>query len=315
MLAGEVASMTFQIEKTADLLAQGMPKRQVDRLARVDGMLGLRVVGQEPDDRRLVRIHAAWAKAPAGSVLAGWAAAVVHGVPADFLDGMAGDAPRPVDLCVPATAGSYDTRGLRPRRTRVPESQRAQEGDLVVTSPQRTALDLARWARSEPRRLAMLDLSARFGLIDKDEFAQFIAPLGGLHRLNNVRELAPLISARAESVPESEMRFRWINAELPAPVANQPVHDRFGNFVARVDLFDPESGLAAEYQGFWHDLDLAPELDEARLTRLRGMNLTVVEIRKEDRDRVEDLLLEGYSRARARDQRMDAWTCPRVEDA
>lgn len=307
--------MTFEVCRAADLLADGMPRRGVDRLPRVEGMSGLRVVGEEPDDPRLIRVHAAWAKAPPGSVLAGWAAAVVHGVPATFLDGMVGpDTYRPVDICVPDSAGTYETAGLRPRRSHVPEAQRERHGALVVTSPMRTALDLARWERFEPTRLAMLDLSARFGLIDKGEFADFLAPLGGLHRLNRVRELVPLISVRAESVPESEMRFRWLSAGLPVPVANQPVHDRFDRFVGRCDLFDREEGLAAEYQGFWHDLDQAPELDEARLMRLRSMNVTVVEIRKGDRDRIEDLLLEGYAQARARDRRLDAWICPVVED-
>lgn len=306
---------TFQIRKTADLLEDGMPRRQVDRLGKVPGMVGVRLVGNRPDDERLIRIHAAWSKAPAGAVLAGWAAAVLHGVPREFLDGMEGhDAPQPVDLCVPESAGAYDTLGLRPRRSRVPQRQRMQLGDVTVTDPMRTALDLARWVRSEPRSLAMLDLSARFGLIDKVAFAEFIEPLGGLHRLNTVRELAPLISTRAESVPESETRLHWLRAGLPTPAVNQPLHDRFGNFVARVDLFDRASGLAAEYQGFWHELDLAPELDAARISRLRSMNVTVVEVRKEDRDRVEDLLLAGYSQARARDTRMDAWTCDSVED-
>lgn len=307
--------MTFQIRRTAELLADGMPRRGIDRLPRVEGMAGLRLVGDEPEDRRLIRIHAAWARAPEGAVLSGWAAAVVHGVPPEFIDGMAGpDTLRRVDVCVPDDAGAYETEGLRPRRSRVPEAQRVQCGPLVVTNPLRTALDLARWVRSEPTRLAMLDLSARFGLIDKAEFAEFIAPLGGLHRLNNVRELVSHISARAESVPESEMRLHWLSAGLPVPVANQPVHDRLDRFVGRVDLFDRESGLAAEYQGFWHDMDLAPELDEARTTRLESMNITVVEIRKEDRDKVEDLLLDGYARARARDQRVDAWRCPEVDD-
>lgn len=307
--------MVFQIRRTAELLAEGVPRRGVDRLPRVEGMAGLRLVGDEPEDRRLIRIHAAWARAPEGAVLSGWAAAVVHGVPPEFIDGMVGpDTPRRVDICVPDEAGAYETEGLRPRRSRVPERQRMQPGALVVTDPARTALDLARWVRSEPTRLAMLDLSARFGLIDKAEFAEFIEPLGGLHRLNNVRELVPHISVRAESVPESETRLHWLNAGLPAPVANQPVHDRLDRFVARVDLFDPESGLAAEYQGFWHDLDLGPELDEARIARLESMNVTVVEIRKEDRDHVEDLLLEGYGRANARDRRLDAWICPEVED-
>ncbi|QDO89641.1 hypothetical protein FNH13_15955 [Ornithinimicrobium ciconiae] len=303
--------MTFQIRRTGELLADGMTRHGVDQLPRVEGMTGLRVVGREPEDGRLVRIHAAWEKAPAGSVLAGWAAAVVHGVPETFVDGTVNGARlRPVDLCVPDTAGGYDTRGLRPRRSRIPRQHQVDIGDLRVTSGPRTALDLARWTRSGARRLAMLDLSARFGLIEPAAFATFLDPLGGLHGLGGVRDLVPLVSERAESVPESELRYDWLEAGLPSPLVNEPVHDRFGDFVGRPDLFDSASGLAAEYQGFWHHLDLAPEKDRARRARFEAMNMTVVEIWNEDRDHTEALLREGYERARSRDQRLDSWSCP-----
>ena len=287
----------------------------MDQLPRVEGMGGVRLLGAPPDDPHLVRIHAAWAKAPSGATVAGWAAAVLHGVPAEFLDGTVdGRKAVPVDLCVPDTAGNYDARGLRPRRSRVPERQRVQLDGMVVTDPLRTILDLARWAPSEDRRLAMLDLGARHQLIEREPFAEFLDPLGGLHRLAQVRELVPLISARAESVPESQMRYHWIQAGLPIPVVNQPIYDRQGRFVARADLCDPESGLVGEYQGFPHRLDLAHELDAQRAARLQRMNMTVVEVWKEDRLRFEPILLEGYGRARRRDSRLDAWVCPEVED-
>lgn len=306
--------MEFQVRRTAELLSDGMTRHGIDQLPRIEGMTGLRLVGQEPEDPRLVRIHAAWAKAPRGAVLAGWAAAVPHGVPDDFLNGTSdGHRLVPVDICVPDNAGHYDTQGLRPRRSRVPQSQQVRLGDLVLTSSPRTALDLARWVTTDARRLAMLDLSARFQLIEQHTFLSFLDPLGGLHRLSKVRELVPLISPRAESVPESEMRYHWLQSGLPVPLVNEPVHDRHGFFVGRPDLLDPESGLAAEYQGFWHRRDLAPEEDRARRQRFEAMNMTVVEIWKEDRHRIEDLLREGYRRARLRDRRLDTWSCPHRE--
>ncbi|WP_256839536.1 hypothetical protein [Ornithinimicrobium faecis] len=306
--------MTFQIMRTGELLADGMTRHGVDQLPRIDGMTGLRVVGTVPEDGRLVRIHAAWEKAPEGSVLAGWAAAVVHGVPATFVDGTVdGTRLRPVDLCVPDIAGSYDTRGLRPRRSRVPQEHQVDVGGLRVTTASRTALDLARWTRNDGRRLAMLDLSARFGLMDPTGFGAFLDPLGGLHGLGKVRDLLPLVSVRAESVPESEMRVDWLECGLPTPLVNQPVNDRYDRFVGRPDLLDPESGLVGEYQGFWHRRDLAPEEDQIRRKRFVAMNLTVVEIWKEDRDNVQALLLQGYKDAQSRDRRLDSWSLPKQD--
>jgi hypothetical protein len=241
---------------------------------------------------------------------------VLHGVPSSFLDGTSdGTKLVPIDLSVPADVGDYDTSGLRIRRSRVPASHRMLVDGLVVTTPARTSLDLARWAPRESRRLAMLDMAARHRLITPDTFADFLDPLGGLHRLANVRALLPMVSTRAESLPESEVRYHWCRAGLPTPSVNQPVHDRFGRFVGRSDLFDPESGLAAEYQGYWHLLDLAPELDRERIERFAWMNVTVVEIWKTDAGQVENKLQAGYATARRRDQRLDAWVCPPVQDA
>ncbi|WP_162802142.1 hypothetical protein [Ornithinimicrobium murale] len=305
----------FEVARTAELRSRGMSKRATNSLLRVPGVPGVRVLGDPPDDLRLLRARAAMERAPAGAVLSGWAAAVVHGVTPRFLDGTTdGSTLKPIDLSVPADVGSYDTRGLRIRRSRVPESHREEVDGFLVTSGPRTTLDLARWAPTAGTRLGMLDVGARFGMIQRDPFADFLDPLGGLHRLAQVRALFPHISARAESVPESEMRYHWIQAGLPAPVVNQPVYDRLGHFVARVDLCDPETGLVGEYQGFPHRVDLAGQLDEQRATRLRGMNMTIAEVWNEDRPRTEAILLEQHAEALRRDARLDAWICPEVED-
>ena len=74
------------IQTCGQLLEGGLTRRNIDRLTRVDGLTGIRQL-QSVSDCRLDRIHAALAVAPADAVLSGWAAAVVHGVPSDFLDG------------------------------------------------------------------------------------------------------------------------------------------------------------------------------------------------------------------------------------
>lgn len=305
----------FEVLRTAELRSRGLSKRAANNLPRVPGIPGVRVVGDPPDDSRMLRVRAAWERAPTGAVISGWAAAVVHGVGPEFLDGTTdGSTLHPVDLTVPADVGSYDTRGLRIRRSRVPAAQLEEVDGLLVTNGARTTLDLARWAPTDGKGLAMLDVGARHGLIERASFTAFLDPLGGLHRLSRVRELLPHVSARAESPPESEMRYHWIQAGLPTPVVNQPVHDRLGRLVARVDLADRESGLIAEYQGYPHWMDLATELDGVRAARLRRMNMTIAEVWKEEWGRVEDILRREYGNAQRRDERLDAWICPDVED-
>src|SRR5690606_12627032 len=96
-------------------------------------------------------------------------------------------------------------------------AHRVTKDGLVLTSGPRTAMDLARWTRSDPHRLAMVDLAARFGLVTPEEFAEFIAPLGGFHGLNAVRPLVGVATALAESVPESHLRWHWLQAGLAPP--------------------------------------------------------------------------------------------------
>ena len=69
-----------------ELRASGLTRPFVDLLPRIDGLVGLRQTN-ELNDSRLNRIHAALVAAPTWAILSGWAAAVLHGIPSDFIDG------------------------------------------------------------------------------------------------------------------------------------------------------------------------------------------------------------------------------------
>lgn len=296
----------------AALRQEGWKRADVDALARPTDMVGVRIV-QVCDQLpfRQARIIEALEVAPPGGVLCGWAAATWHGVPEGFLNGTSDGTRRlPVDFCVPREVGVWRRRGLRPRYTGVPPEDVVQLNDIPVTSPRRTALDLARWSRAEGRALAMLDLSLRHGLLDPTEFADYLRPMKGLHGLRRVRTVVGEMCGQAESVPESELRWTWLCLDLPRPVPNVAVYDRAGRFVGRIDLLDPESGLGAEYQGYWHHLDGAAEHDETRFAKFAAMNLTIVPIWKADvaDGSVPSLLAGGHRKAEARDRRLDTWT-------
>ncbi len=249
--------------------------------------------------------------APPGAILSGWAAAVVHGVPESHLSGRTGTGePLPVPFSVARGRGLESKAGCQLRQTAVCERHTTEIDGIQLTSAHRTALDLTRWCKRDGRRLAMLDTCLRFGLVTTADLGQFVAPLGGLHGLAAVRALLPLATGLAESVWESELRMVWLAAGLPAPLANPTVYDRFGRFLARTDLLDPENGVVGEYEGWRHRVDGAAELDRARIARLAQTNLTVVEIWKEDfaQHMVIAKLNDGYRRARARDRRLDSWT-------
>ncbi|CAN5404269.1 hypothetical protein BH23ACT6_BH23ACT6_08310 [soil metagenome] len=232
----QVRAIEYAVSPVRELVEQGWARAKIDQLPRPEHTYGVRVVsGSDAERSRAARIQHALVGAPRDGVLSGWAAASLLGVAEGFLDGTSDwSQPLPADFSVDRVVGRHVRSGLRIRRSPVPPEDQLLIDCVRVTSPRRTALDLARWARWEPRALAMLDLCYRHELIDPVGFAQYLAPLKRLHGLKLVRATAPLMTNRTESPQESELRHVWSTLDLPQPTANPRVFDRCGRFVARV---------------------------------------------------------------------------------
>ena len=71
----------------------------------------------------------------------------------------------------------------------------------------------------------------------------------GFRGVVQLRELAPLADAKAESLPESVLRLRWIDARLPAPEPQLWIKNARGHKVYRVDIGSSTVPYAAEYDG------------------------------------------------------------------
>jgi hypothetical protein len=296
-----------------ELRASGLTRPYVDRLPRIDGLVGLRETTRLTDGR-LTRIHAAIVAAPSGAILSGWAAAVLHGIPADFLDGTSdGARPRPVEFIVPPDSGAYERDGLRLRWAPCRCEDLVRYHGQAVTSGARTAADLTRWSLYPEKALAAIDMSLRHGLTTRHELEQTQLPrMKGYRGIQLVRDALLVASDRAESPSESELRYYWLESGLPVPKVNWDVYDLRGRFMGRVDLMDEESGYGAEYNGHWHQMWDRPEMDRRRLTGLRSLNLTMEEFTKADVGpsgvcQVNARFQAGYALAVARDSRHDAF--------
>jgi hypothetical protein len=296
-----------------ELRASGMTRPFVDLLPRIDGLVGLRQTN-DLNDSRLTRIHAALVAAPTGAILSGWAAAVLHGIPSDFLDGTSdGTVPRPVEFIVPPDGGAYERDGLRLRWAPCSIEDLVRYHGQPVTNGMRTAADLTRWAKHPEKALAAIDMSLRHGLTTRLELQQMQVPrMKGYRGIQLVRDALLIASDRAESPRESEMRYYWLESGLPSPKVNPEIYDLRGHFMGRIDLLDDESGYGAEYNGHWHEMWDRPEMDRRRLAGLRSLNLTMDEFTKVDIGpsgvcRVNARFRAGYALAVARDGRHDAF--------
>jgi Transcriptional regulator, AbiEi antitoxin len=141
------------------------------------------------------------------------------------------------------TAGSR--RMLEPRDVEVLHGVRR-------TTSLRTAVDLGR-KRHRVAAIGAVDALLHTGDFTRGELLDELARFRGFRGVVQLRALAAVADARAESPAESAMRLLWIDAGLPPVTTQIPVLDARGAEVYRLDLGLPEIRYAAEYDGTaWH---------------------------------------------------------------
>jgi hypothetical protein len=118
---------------------------------------------------------------------------------------------------------------------------------IWVTPPARTACDVVRLgARIDA--LATLDAALRSGRCDRDQLAVAHERQRGLRGVVLLKQLIPLADGRAESPMESRMRWRFLEARLPAPDLQIEVGSA-GRRWHRLDIGWREHRLGAEFDG------------------------------------------------------------------
>jgi hypothetical protein len=122
---------------------------------------------------------------------------------------------------------------------------------VPLTTPQRTAFDLGRQAH-RVKALIALDALCHRHLVSLPDIAGYAGERSRWPGIRRLRELLPLVDARAESPMETELRLLLHDAGAPPPTPQYEVHDTDGRFIARVDLAYPRSRIAIEYEGDHH---------------------------------------------------------------
>ncbi len=208
-----------------------------------------------------------------GAVLSGRSAAVLWGVALAAADD-------DVECIVDPACRAGAVQGVRVTRRALGGDEVTRRAGVRVTTPLRTALDLA---RTEPADEAVvcLDRFLRSGLVALPQVARAAAALGG-PGCRRVRLAVDRADGLAESPQETRLRLLLRRSPLPEPVAQHTVHDADGRFVARVDFGWPEQKVALEYEGAWHGERQNVARDRRRLNRLAEAGWTVVFATAED---------------------------------
>lgn len=180
---------------------------------------------------------------PEGFAFAGTTAARLHNL----------DVPiraRP-EVIVPAPTATSERVEAIVRREQLDPSQVAWRQGFPVTNAVRTCFDLAGRLPLQEAVVA-LDQALAAGLVDLAALEAFVEEQAGANGVVKARRAVSLADPKSESPMETRLRLLLESSGLPRPQAQVELFTPGGQFVARVDLFYPEAGLAIEYDGENH---------------------------------------------------------------
>ncbi|BBZ11839.1 type IV toxin-antitoxin system AbiEi family antitoxin [Mycobacterium branderi] len=231
-------------------------------------------VAKDIDITAADRAKAAWLWSRRRGVVAGFSAAALHG--SEWVD-----AAEPAELI-------HDNRhrlpGLHVRSDRLLPDEIQIVGGVPVTTPARTAVDLACWHPTIPA-VAGIDALARAAEIKDVDVQAILRRSSGRRGIARGKASLDLVDAGAESPKESWLRVILIQAGLPRPQTQILVHDDFGDVFARLDMGWPKVKVAAEYDGEQHRKDrIRYNWDVKRQEKLHRCGWIVIRVLAGDRE-------------------------------
>lgn len=220
----------------------------------------------------VVRAQAAWLWSRRRAVVAGLAAAALHG--SKWIDHALN-----VDLY-------HDNRhrlpGLCTRAGLLGDDEVCVVSGVPVTTAERTALDLACW-HPLTAAVAAIDALARATDITMDDVGLLAEQQGGRRGIVRARRIIGMVDAGAQSPKESWLRIVLVQAGLPRPQTQIPIHDEFGKAIAYLDMGWEDVKIAVEYDGDHHRTRRSQySYDIRRLEMLQRRGWIVIRVTVED---------------------------------
>jgi hypothetical protein len=218
------------------------------------------------------RAVAAWLWSGRRGVLSGLAAASLHG--AAWIDD-----DEPVELIWPNTR---PPAGVLTRSQRMDSDEITRVAGVPVTTPARTAFDLARHLPTG-EAVARLDALKRASPFSAEDVLLLAKRYPGARGLRRLRSTLPLVDPGAASPKESWLRLLLIDAGLPVPATQIPVQENW-RLVGVLDMGWERYRVAAEYDGDHHRANRRQYAhDQRRLRKIEELGWIVVRVIAEDR--------------------------------
>jgi AbiEi antitoxin C-terminal domain len=243
-------SRTVRPRSRDELLIDGVPRRALAGRSWRAVALGWHVPADAPRTPAQ-RVVEAVEVVPRGR-LSGWAAAYVLG--ADVFDGRDALTGRTqeIRMVLPPSASRVVADGVRCVRVELQEQEVTERHGVRLTTPLRTAIDLAREAPDLVEAVVALDSLLKARVLHPQQLAQ-LSTVSSLKGAAQARRAGTLARTGVRSPWETRLRlFAQLELRLPEPLVNVPIFDLDGNFLGAPDLLDVEAGLALEFDGAGH---------------------------------------------------------------
>jgi hypothetical protein len=256
------------------------------------------VAADVPTDHRLLcRAALIYGGSPrAGLAIAGRSAASCWGV--DVLTPLG-----PIEMIVPSDV-RLDSRVSKVRlvRSRLRDDEIATVGTITLTTVERTAFDVVRWA-DRADGIVALDALLNRRIVRLPDLSAYSATLGTRPGSRVFAQALAMAEPLAESPMETRSRLVLIDGGLPRPIAQHVIRDLDGRFVARVDLGYPVERVALEYEGDHHRERDTFLRDIDRLNALTALDWIVIRATARDIYRNSDQLVARVRELLRRRQR------------
>lgn len=189
----------------------------------------------------VTRATAAWLWTGREGVVAGRSAAAMHG--AKWID------PRwPAEII---WANRRPPRGIRAWSYALADDEVQTLGGVRVTTPERTALDIA-CLYPQLQAVTAIDALVRATRLDLADVQLLAQRHKGRRRIRRARESLELVDGGAESPQETRIRLMVIEKGFPRPRTQIPVYDDYGKLVAVLDMGWEDLKIALDYEGEHH---------------------------------------------------------------
>jgi hypothetical protein len=218
------------------------------------------------------RSEAAWLWSGRHAVLAGLAAAALHG--SNWIDDDV-----PIELI---WRNPHPPAGVITRNQQLDGDEITHVARLPVTTPARTAYDLARQLpRAEAA--ARLDALMHATPFSVEEVLLLAKRYPGARGLRRLRTVLPLVDGGSASPKETWLRLLLIDAQLPPPSTQIAVHENW-HLVGVLDLGWEKYKVAVEYDGDHHRSNRRQYVrDQRRLRKLQALGWIIIRVIAEDR--------------------------------